>query len=454
MGKQRVLTSVAAVAAALGALVVPQSHAAAQEPVRLTPTGVSMSALPLDRVAAVVGTKVILVSDIEAAMVAQQLRPPEDSAQRMEMLRDVLEQLIDVEVLVQRAEKDTALKINDSEIEEMADAQVSRIRGNFKSDQEYRDALVEAGFGTPDEYRRRQVEQLRREQIQTTYLEKLKRDGKFVTVNVSEKDVSGELERRQSELPDRPATVGFQQVVVPTIPGDAARNKARTLIDSLYNLLKDRPQDFEELARKFGQDGTAQQGGDLGWNRRGVMVPEFDRMMFMLNPGIVSPPVETRFGWHLIRVDRVQPAEVKARHILIRAESDSADGALARVRADSVRAMWDAGATFDSLRSRFHDERSGEDAIVPEVEVSELPEPYGEAIGTKPQSTIIGPFAIDDAASGTRKWVVLRLARVKPAGKMSEDEARGMLRKQMQQAYSIRRLLDTLRKQTYVSVRI
>lgn len=447
------MRGVAAVGASLW-LALTASPVLAQEPVRMAPPGLSMAALPLDRVAAVVGTKIILVSDIEAAMVAQQLKPPEDSAQRMEMLRGVLEQLIDVEVLVQRAEKDTALKINESEIEEMADAQVSRIRGNFKSDQEYRDALVEAGFGTPEEYRRRQLDQLRREQIQTSYLEKLKRDGKFVTVNVSEKDVAAELERRRSELPDRPATIGFQQIVVPTIPGDSARGKARKLIDSLYDLLKDRPQDFEEMARKFGQDGTREQGGDLGWNRRGVMVPEFDRMMFMLNPGIVSPPVETRFGWHLIRVDRVQPAEVKARHILIRAESDSADGALARVRADSVRTLWDAGATFDSLRTRFHDERSGEDAIVPEVEVSELPEPYGEAIGTKPQGTLVGPFAIEDAASGTRKWVVLRLTRVKPAGKMSEDEARNMLRKQMQQAYSIRRLLDSLRKQTYVSVRI
>ena len=58
-----------------------------------------------------------------------------------------------------------------------------------------------------------------------------------------------------------------------------------------------------------------QQGGDLGWNRRGPMVPEFDRVMFALNPGVLSPSWRP-FGYHIIRVDRVQPAEVKARHIL------------------------------------------------------------------------------------------------------------------------------------------
>ena len=72
-------------------------------------------------------------------------------------------------------------------------------------------------------------------------------------------------------------------------------------------------------------DGTKELGGDLGWNRRGRMVPEFDRMMFALNPGIISPVIETAFGFHIIRVDRVQPAEVKARHILIRPTVDTSD---------------------------------------------------------------------------------------------------------------------------------
>jgi peptidyl-prolyl cis-trans isomerase SurA len=427
---------------------------AAQEPPRASPGGPPLSALPLDRIAAVVGTKVILISDLEAAVTAQQMPVPEDSLERAEMLRGVLEQLIDLEVLVQRAEADTALKVNDGEVEELAEEQVRQIRSGFSSDREFRTALTEAGFGTPEEFRRRQVDQIRRDKLQKSYIEKLKRDGKFTTVNVSERDVSAELERRMGELPDRPATVGFQQIVVPTIPGETSRARARTTIDSLFRRLTDRPQDFEEVARAVSQDGAAENGGDLGWNRRGVMVPEFDRVMFMLNPGVVSPPVETRFGWHLIRVDRVQPAEVKARHILIRPEIDSTDFVFAMQRADSVRRLWDGGAPFDSLRARFHDERSGEDAIVPDVLQDQLPEAYARAVGDAEVGTIVGPFEIEDPGSGGLKLVVLRVTRRVPAGKMTLDEARTSLRRSMQEAYSIRRLLDALRRQTYVSVRL
>lgn len=435
-------------------LAVPAVRAQAQEPLLQRASAAPLSALPLDRIAAVVGTKVILVSDIEAAAVAQQIAIPPDSAARGELLKSLLEQLIDVEVLVQRAEEDTALVIDDDEIDGLADEQVSRARANFPSDTEFRSALAEAGFGSPEEFKRRQAEQLRRDRLQSRYIEGLKRDGKFTTVNVNEKDVNAELERQMDNLPERPATIGFQQILVPTVAGTASRERARSTIDSLFLRLRDKPQDFEEVARAVSQDGAAEQGGDLGWNRRGVMVPEFDRVMFMLNPNIVSPPVETRFGWHLIRVDRVQPAEVKARHILIRAEIDSADYARARADADSARAMWDRGVPFDSLRQQFHDERSGEDAIVPEVASAELPEPYAQAVAGQPQGAIVGPFAIADQSSGTEKFVVLRLTRVSPAGKMTVDEARQSLRRSLQQAYSIRRLLDTLRRQTYVSVRI
>ncbi len=434
-------------------LVLAPSVLAAQDAPAQRSAGPIASALPLDRIAAVVGTTVILVSDIEAALVAQQIEPPADSAERMELQRSVLNQLIDIEVLVQRASKDTTLILDEAEINSMADAQVSRVRTNFPGDAEFRAALVEAGFGTPDEYRTRQYEELRKRSMQETYLATLKQMGKFVTVNVSERDVTAELEKMGDKLPDRPASVGFQQIVIPTLPGDESKAKSRALIDSLFKLLNDNPTRFEELAKEFSQDGSSAQGGDLGWNRRGVMVPEFDRVMFMLNPGVVSPPVESRYGWHLIRVDRVQPAEVKARHILIKASTDSADGARAQQLADSVRAMWDRGVAFDSLRQQYHDERSGEDAIIPEVGTADLPAPYAEAIGDAQQGDLVGPFAIDDQATGTRKWVVLSLTRVQPAGTMTLDEARRNLRRNMQEAYSLRRLLDGLRDQTYVSIR-
>jgi peptidyl-prolyl cis-trans isomerase SurA len=427
--------------------------AGAQDPLQRAPGAPSLGALPLDRIAAVVGTKVILVSDIEAALAAQQTPMPADSTERRALQRAVLDQLIDVEVLIQRAEKDTSLLIDELEVQQMADAQIAKVRGNFPTDKEYRDALVEAGFGTPDDYREKQVTEIRRRQMQETYIAELRRNGKFVTVNVSEKDVNAEMEKMGGQLPDRPATMGFQQIVVPTVPGEESRKRARSLIDSLFLALQDKPSEFEEAARKFSQDGSAENGGDLGWNRRGNMVPEFDRVMFMLNPGVVSPPVESRYGWHLIRVDRVQPAEVKARHILIRAATDSADELRATQLADSVRALWDSGVSFDSLRTLYHDERSGEDAIIPEVAASDLPPAYATAIGTSPVGTLVGPFAIEDQASGTRKFVVLRLTRTQPAGKMSLDEARRNLRRSMQEAYSFRRMLDSMRKQTYVSVR-
>ncbi len=449
-------TSVLRAAIVLSGLsLVPTALLSAQDPAQQrAATALPGGAFPIDRIVAVVGSQAILMSDIEAAIAAQQIPAPPDSAGREKLRRDVLEQLVDMEVVVQRAKLDTSILVDEGEIASMAEEQIKQIRGNFPTDQAYRDALVEAGFGTPEEYRSRQVEDLRRRQLQESYMASLRRSGKLVTVNVSEREVNEELAAYEGQLPERPATVGFQQIVIPTTAGLESRIRARALIDSLFFALKDKPNEFEEAARKFSEDGSAENGGDLGWNRRGVMVPEFDRVMFMINPGIVSPPVESRFGWHLIRVDRVQPAEVKARHILIRAAIDSADEQRAEARADSVRKLWDEGLSFDSLRMRYHDERGGEDAIIPEVRTSDLPEAYGAAVGESTKGDIVGPFAIPDPGAGGNKWVVLKLSRVTPAGPMSMDEARRDMRARMQQAYSLRRLLDIMRKVTYVSIRM
>lgn len=67
--------------------------------------------------------------------------------------------------------------------------------------------------------------------------------------------------------------------------------------------------DFAEQARRFSQDGSAQQGGDLGWLSPGETVPEFEEIMNKLQPGILGA-VQSQFGWHLIEVIERKNTEI------------------------------------------------------------------------------------------------------------------------------------------------
>lgn len=68
---------------------------------------------------------------------------------------------------------------------------------------------------------------------------------------------------------------------------------------------------FEEAAKEFSTCPSSAQGGELGSFTRGRMVPEFEDAAFNLEVGIVSEPVKTQFGYHLIKVDEKLPADIK-----------------------------------------------------------------------------------------------------------------------------------------------
>ena len=75
--------------------------------------------------------------------------------------------------------------------------------------------------------------------------------------------------------------------------------------------------DFADMARQYSADGSASQGGDLGWIYPGDTVPEFERAMDALEPGRIAGPVRTNFGFHLIQVvdrrtDEASPERVRA----------------------------------------------------------------------------------------------------------------------------------------------
>jgi peptidyl-prolyl cis-trans isomerase D len=91
----------------------------------------------------------------------------------------------------------------------------------------------------------------------------------------------------------------------------ATRAKAKAKATELYQILQKSPERFAELARTQSQDpGSAAQGGSLGSFARGMMVKPFEDAVFGMKPHEILGPVESDFGYHIIRLDGIQPAKV------------------------------------------------------------------------------------------------------------------------------------------------
>ena len=430
--------------------------AAAQAQIAVPPAAMTKSAvpasIPVDRVVAVVGNEVILWSDVINSINQQRasgLELPKDSAAQAGLAKDALSALVDEEILVQKARL-LKIEVTQEEVNRTVDDQVKRVRTQFQTDDLYKNELKTAGFGTPEEYRRTLYEQFYRRALQQRAFEQLRKT--TVGRNVSEAEVQEAFDKNKATLQAAPATVTFRQIVVAPKATDAAKKIAKAKADSLLVEIK-KGGDFELIAKRESMDpGSKAQGGDLGWNRRGTMVPEFDRVMFALPPGQISPVIETPFGYHIIRVDRVQAAEVKARHILIAPAVDSNDVVRAKVVADSVAQLMRRGIAFDSLVTKYHDPAEEKGILQPFARDS-LPAAYQKVVAGKKAGDVAGPFELA-SARGASKWAVIQLVTVNEAGKFNEAEVKSRIREQLVAEKATRTLLDQLRKETYVALRL
>jgi len=447
-GKQRMKAFI------LGFALLSASSAGAQEPSAIMRGDTSV--VQLDRVIAIVGDQPITQYDLQERLIALQqspgFQPPRDEAEFQKLASEILNQLVDEEVLVQKA-KQLEVQVLDAELTPSVEQQIQGVRSRFASEAEFRAELQKAGLGSPEEYRRFLIDQLRRNELQRRLISRMRSEGKIPPVNVRDADVEAAFNRTRASLPRRPASVTFRQIVIAPQPDSAAHLRARARAESLLAEIN-AGAEFERVARRESADsGSREQGGDLGWHRRGVMVPEFERWMFTLRPGQLSPVVETVHGFHVLRVDRVQPGEVKVRHILIKPVIDSADIARAGALAENVAEQWRTGVAFDTLAKLHHDYASGEEPniLTPIPVDSGLPPSYQQAFaGRQAGDIMVFPIA---GAGGLSKFVVALLLTSDPGGEYTLAELRERVRAQLVEEGSIRRYLDRLRAETFVSIR-
>jgi peptidyl-prolyl cis-trans isomerase SurA len=412
----------------------------------------------IDRVVAVVGDRPILESDVMDYIFAQRrngMEMPADSAGMVALQRQVIDKLVDDEVLV-RAAKQYKIDATDAEVQESVEKFVKQVKATFKTENEFRDAMKASGFGNENEFRKFRAEQDKRDLLTQRGLDSLRAHGRMsAPVAVSEAEITEAFDKAKGSFPKRPTTVSFRQIVVAAKPNPTARQAAYAKAESLLVEVNSKGADFEKIAKRESMDPASKDlGGDLGWTRRNIMVPEFDRVMFALAPGQVAPfVVETSFGFHIIKVDRVKPTEVKARHILIIPKRDSADVIRARLVADTALRLWKSGALYDTVAARYHD--NAELRGIPDgVAVDSLPEIYRKAVEGLKVGQFTQPFEIPDPRTSIPKFGILQITDRVEGGEYTKADLRDKIRQQLQQERQGRRMLNELRKEQFVSIRM
>jgi len=225
--------------------------------------------------------------------------------------------------------------------------------------------------------------------------------------------------------------VNMEMLIWNRQPSEADKEWAHQQILDVKKQL-DEGANFEDLAAQYSMDGTAANGGDLGWFGKGTMVKPFEEAAYALKPGEISGPVETQFGWHIIKLEETRPdpnkkgeTQLRARHILIRPE-------VSQQTTDSIYSVADE---FSLMVRDGQTEFSKESATA-------LGALYFEARGTQHSDNIanIGPGSnikawafsaepgeVSGPISDGGKFVVARLKSRHPRGVASFDEVRNLV---------------------------
>lgn len=369
----------------------------------------------IDGVAAVVGNEVILESDIQRDFILAQQQGME-MTDKCAFVNNMLVQ----KMVLHHAKIDTLVAVSN----ERARDRALQVLEDFKKRGSEDEILAVYGVKTMAELQN-ELEIL----VKDNQLIEKKRDLIEKGVDASPVEVKDFFNTYEKELPQLKEEVEMSHIVIHPSITQAHKDE---IIKKLLDMKKEIQEgaSFATKAILYSEDPGSKDNGGLYENiKRGTFVPEFDAVAFNLEEGEISDPVETKFGFHLIQLEKRKGQAIDVRHILITAEPTAEEMTEARHLIDSIKTQIAEGKlSFKEAAKRYSvdkytrynggklvNNQNGETKF----ERSSLPTKQVYAIAGLNAGDISEPFETE--YERTKALEILRLDNIIPSHKLALD---------------------------------
>jgi peptidyl-prolyl cis-trans isomerase SurA len=265
----------------------------------------------LDKIVAVVDNEIITESelDFQTNLLASRYGVSADSPK---LKRQTLNSMIEEKLAYAQANLDS-IEVTDEEVDKRIDYQIQLFVQQYGSKER-----VEQVYGMSIEKIKHEL----RDDVRKNLMVQKLREKNFGNVEATRRDVEEFFDKYKDSLGVIPEKVEIAHIFRSPKSSSEVKEKARKFAQSILDSIKNGA-DFAEMAKKYSEDpGSAKEGGDLGFVKRGVFYPEFEAAAFALQPGQISDVVESPVGFHIIQLIEKRGESIHARHILIKIKAD------------------------------------------------------------------------------------------------------------------------------------
>ncbi len=301
----------------------------------------------IDKVIAVVDNEIILKSELEYQInltAVQRKIDPKTPALR----EQVLKMLIDEKLVYAQAGLDS-IAVSEDEIGKQIEYQISQLTQQYGSKER-----VEQMYNMSMEKIKREL----RDDVRKNIMIQKMQEKKFGQVESTRREVEDFFAQFKDSLGVIPEKVKIFHIFKNPQTSTSLKAKYKATAQAILDSIK-AGGDFAEFAKKYSEDpGSATQGGDLGFVKRGVFYPEFESAAYALKEKQLSEVTESPVGFHIIQLLERRGESIHTRHILIKVKADDESDLntiemLTEIRDSIVRKF----ATFSELAKKYSDDK-------------------------------------------------------------------------------------------------